>query len=168
MTCRGSSGSGSRTAAAAAAAAAATAGAAGAAASRNERTPQCLQPCAARCEKFHSIHVQVSMPSSQPCQVCRRHRSRWRRTCLDCRPRVSPGCVPERCLVEDFGDYTGVCRPCAVRRHDRRIVANRLHPPVLLQGVLFGELSRASWISLYRDMSTRLGHCRHSACLVGC
>jgi len=141
MTCRGSSGSGSRTAAAAAAAAAAaTAGAAGAAASRNERTLQCLQPCAARCEKFHSIHVQVSMPSSQPCQVCRRHRSRWRRTCLDCGLRVAPGCVPERCLAEDFGDYTGVCRPCAVRLHDRRIVATRLHPPALLQEVLHGEL----------------------------
>ena len=83
------------------------------------------------------------MPSSQPCQVCRRHRSQWRRTCLDCGLRVAPGCVPERCLAEDLGDYTGVCRPCAVRWNDRRITATRLQPPALLQEVLHGELRKA-------------------------
>lgn len=53
---------------------------------------------------------------------------------------VAPGCVPELCLMEDFGNLTGVCRPCATRQLEEVIMAAFPDLPVLLQEVLQGAL----------------------------
>ena len=48
------------------------------------------------------------------CQLCRNHRSRYRRRCHVCYLWVAPGCEPERCLAFDGVDppHHSFCRAC--------------------------------------------------------
>ena len=52
------------------------------------------------------------MPLGEICQLCKRHRPRYRRQCVRCNKLVGPGCDPEQCLYADYGNATGICRDC--------------------------------------------------------
>ena len=58
------------------------------------------------------IFQQAVMVHSRWCQVCRAHRSSFRRQCSICRRKVPLGC-PEQCMWEMD---PMVCRPCAEAR----------------------------------------------------
>ena len=55
------------------------------------------------------------MPTTKICQLCRAHKSSYRRTCVYCKAKIAPGCDPQQCLWKDFGNSKGICQNCKHR-----------------------------------------------------
>ena len=65
------------------------------------------------------LYQKRGMPPQKKCQLCKLHRSCYRRQCLGCHRLVGPGCFPEECLAADLdvrhGIRRGICRECLPR-----------------------------------------------------
>ena len=64
------------------------------------------------------------------CQLCRNHRSRYRRECIRCFRLVASGCNPEQCWCEE----SQICRRCAVEDIGNELV--RILEPNIVRRIL--------------------------------
>ena len=57
----------------------------------------------------------VKSKKAKKCQVCRKHHTKYRRECPECKLLVAPSCYPEKC----WNDSEGLCKHCYQDRIER-------------------------------------------------
>ena len=71
-------------------------------------------------ETLHAMGIQLyQSKNTRTCQLCWKHKSKYRRKCPICERLIAPGCMPVQCWSDDFNH----CREChsmiGVIRHIR-------------------------------------------------